>query len=382
MKIGVFKELAEGENRVALTPDVIKKLVDKAEVFVQTGAGMRAGFPDSSFKAAGAKIVKSIEDIFAADLLISVNLLSTKVTELKKLFANVKPQTSYIAQLSALSKPEQFDIYKTAKMSVMSMELIPRISRAQSMDILSSQANLAGYRAVIEAVYEYGRSMPMMMTAAGTVAPAKVMILGAGVAGLQAIATARRLGAVVSAFDVRAAAREQVESLGAKFIAVEAEADGEDKGGYAKEMSKEYQKKQAEKIMETLRSTDIAITTALIPGKQAPVLITADMVKQMRPGSVIVDMATSQGGNCQGSQLDKIVEVEGVKIIGYSNLASRLAQDTSVLFAKNVANFLNLCWDETKKTFDFSKDDEIIKAITILDQGTYVHPAFIAPKKA
>lgn len=374
--------MAEGENRVALTPDVIKKLVDKAEVFVQTGAGARAGFPDSSFKAAGAKIVKSIEDIFAADLLISVNLLSTKVTELKKLFANVKPQTSYIAQLSALSKPEQFDIYKAAKMSVMSMELIPRISRAQSMDILSSQANLAGYRAVIEAVYEYGRSMPMMMTAAGTVAPAKVMILGAGVAGLQAIATARRLGAVVSAFDVRAAAREQVESLGAKFIAVEAEADGEDKGGYAKEMSKEYQKKQAEKIMETLRSTDIAITTALIPGKQAPVLITADMVKQMRPGSVIVDMATSQGGNCQGSQLDKIVEVEGVKIIGYSNLASRLAQDTSVLFAKNVANFLNLCWDETKKTFDFSKDDEIIKAITILDQGKYVHPAFIAPKKA
>lgn len=381
MKIGVFKDVAQGEYRVALTPDVAKKLVEKADVLVQSGAGERAGFPDFAYKDVGAQIVKSAKDVCAADLLLSVNLLGDRVEDIQGHFADVRPHSIYLAQLSALTRREQFEVYQSKQMSVMSMELIPRISRAQSMDVLSSQANLAGYRAVIEAVYEYGRSMPMMMTAAGTVAPAKVMILGAGVAGLQAIATARRLGAVVSAFDVRAAAREQVESLGAKFIAVEAEADGEDKGGYAKEMSAEYQKRQAEKIADALKATDIAITTALIPGKTAPTLITQEMVRHMRPGSVIVDMATIQGGNCEGSQPDTIIEMNGVKIIGYTNLASRLAQDTSVLFAKNIANFLNLCWDDTKKQFDFAKDDEIIRAITILDQGAFVHPAFVSTTK-
>lgn len=374
MKIAVFRETFYGESRVALTPEIVKKAVTHSEVLVETEAGLQAGFSDAMYKEAGAKIIKKSEGLFEADLLLSVNQLTGNLKELKTLFDCGRQGQVYMANLSALSHRDSLNIYQKKKMTVLSLDLIPRISRAQSMDILSSQANLAGYRAVIEAVYEYGRSMPMMMTAAGTVAPAKVLILGAGVAGLQAIATARRLGAIVFAFDVRSAAKEQVESLGAKFICVDTDADGEDKGGYAREMSSDYQKRQMTLIGEALKQTDIVITTALIPGKKAPVLITENMLHNMRPGSIIVDMAALQGGNCEGSKVDEVVNREGVKIIGYSNMASRLPQDSSQLFAKNVWNFLNLCWNEDAQTYNFQKDDEIIKAVKIMEGGVFVHP--------
>lgn len=377
MAIGILKERIKGENRVALTPDVIKKLITKIPVYVETGAGLKAGFPDRLYQEAGAHVVDSLEKVFQnIDTLISVSRLGDNPKDISNIMKFAKSQTIYMGNIGAQSSQEQWEVYQKQQLSVYALEMIPRISRAQSMDVLSSQANLAGYRAVIEAVYEYGRAMPMMMTAAGTIAPAKVLILGAGVAGLQAIATARRLGAIVSALDVRAAAKEQVESLGAKFITISDDSDGETKGGYAKEMSEDYKTRQATVIKEALRQADIVITTALIPGKPAPRLISKDMLDQMRPGSIVLDMAVSQGGNCEGSQLDQVVEVGPVKIIGYSNLPGRLAQDTSQLYAKNVLNFLNLCWDEQARIFDFSKSDEILEATRIMDKGEFVHTLF------
>jgi len=295
--------------------------------------------------------------------------------------ALLKPGALLIGLLAPYSNREQIEAYAAKGVIAFAMELLPRISRAQSMDVLSSQANLAGYKAVLDGAAEFGRAFPMMMTAAGTVAPAKVLVMGAGVAGLQAIATARRLGAVVSATDVRLAAKEQVESLGAKFVMVEDEESkqAETAGGYAKEMSDAYKQKQAALIRETLKKQDIAICTALIPGRKAPVLIAEDMVKEMRPGSVIVDLAVEQGGNCPLSKPGEVVTTEnGVRVVGHLNVPSRLAVDSSALYAKNLLNFLGLMIDKKDKALKLDWTDEIIKGTALTRDGAVVHPQFAA----
>lgn len=378
MRVAVLKERREGETRVAATPETVKKMVGLGLfVHVEKGAGASASFPDSDYKAAGAKIEATAAACAKdADIVLKVRppLMKSKESadELKFLPAGAL----LISLLEPYVSKEQLPAYAKAKITALSLELIPRITRAQSMDVLSSQSNLGGYRAVIEAAYEYGRVFPMMMTAAGTVPPAKVLILGAGVAGLQAIATAKRLGAVVSAFDVRAAVKEQVESLGAKFVEVESTEAGEVKGGYAKEMSAAYQKRQAEKIHEVAKQSDIIISTALIPGKPAPVLITNAMVKDMKPGSVIVDMAVEMGGNCEGSVLDKVVVKDGVKIVGYANLPARLPAEASSLYARNILNLLTLLYDATKKELALNFEDDIVKASVLTHEGKVVHADF------
>jgi NAD(P) transhydrogenase subunit alpha len=271
--------------------------------------------------------------------------------------------------LQPYTKQELIEIYNKRKITAFALELAPRITRAQSIDVLSSQSNLSGYRAVIEAANSFERAFPMMMTAAGTIAPARVLILGAGVAGLQAVATAKRLGAIVSVFDVRAAAKEQVESLGGTFVEVDSQETGEAAGGYAKEMSEDYKVRQAAKIKEVLQKSDIAISTALIPGKPAPRLLTADMIKGMKPGSVIVDLAVESGGNCEGSVLGKIVEKDGVKIIGYANMPGRIPTDASAVYARNILNLLTLCVDKESKSLKINWEDEIIQAIALTRDG-------------
>lgn len=370
MKISVLKERRPGETRVAATPETVKKLVALGhKVTVESGAGTIAGFPDGTFTEAGASIAASAADAAkGADIVFKVR----------------RPQPDEVAALPdgaaliALMEPFAFPASEVAalnakKIAALSMEFTPRITRAQSMDALSSQSNLAGYRAVIEGAQIYGRAMPMMMTAAGTVAPAKVFIMGAGVAGLQAIATARRLGAVVTANDVRPAAKEQVASLGAKFIAVEDDEfkAAETSGGYAKEMSPEYQAKQAALTASHIAKQDIVVTTALIPGRPAPVLITEDMVKSMKPGSVIVDMAVSQGGNCPLSKADEIVDVNGVKVAGFSNLPARLPADSSSLYAKNLLAFIPLITGEGA-ALNLDTDDEVVVAMLLTRNGATV----------
>lgn len=365
MLISVLKERRSMEDRVSASPETVKKLVALGcKVNVEAGAGTKSSFTDDAYVQAGGNICKTARDTLkGADIVLKVRRPMTK-DEGQDEFADLPEGCSLLASLDALTEKDQVKAYKAKKIKAFALEMIPRITRAQSMDILSSQTNLAGYRAVIEAAYEMPSAFPMMMTAAGTIAPVKVLVLGAGVAGLQAIATAKRLGAVVSVFDVRKAAKEQVESLGATFVEIEGDEDAETSGGYAKETSKDYQKRQAEKILETLKKSDIAITTALIPGKAAPVLITDKMVKEMKTGSVIVDMATSQGGNVEGSAADKIVTKHGVKIIGHSNLASRMSNDASALFARNILKFLELIIDDKGK-LKIDKEDEIIKATLI-----------------
>ncbi|MDR0677632.1 MAG: Re/Si-specific NAD(P)(+) transhydrogenase subunit alpha [Holosporaceae bacterium] len=348
LKISVIPN--NSDKRVAVTPESVRKYLKQGiDVILPTNVGIEAGFSDEEYLKAGAKIEKK-KNIPDADIYLSVKPCFTKDIKLKS-------GVCLVAMLSHIKKQE---IEKRIRdgISLFNLEKVPRITRAQSVDILSSQANLAGYRAVIEALYEYHRIIPLMMTAAGTIRPAKVLILGAGVAGLQAIATARRLGANVYAFDVRAAAKEQVESLGASFIEVENNDDGESVGGYAKEMSIDYQKRQAEKLAQAIANSDIVISTAQIPGKPAPKLITKEMVKSMPIGSVIVDLATETGGNCALSEPDKIVHEGGVTIIGYTNLASRVADDASRLFAQNAFNFISLMVKDGK--IDLS--DEIIQA--------------------
>ena len=340
MKLAIPKELAAGESRVAATPESTKKLIALGhEVVVETGAGTEAGFPDEAYTDEGAKIAPSAADAMkGADLIMRVR--GPSEAEAKAL-----PEgAAVIALFDPFNAGAELAAANGRKATTLAMEFTPRITRAQSMDALSSQSNLAGYRAVMEGATIYGRAMPMMMTAAGTVAPAKVFIMGAGVAGLQAIATARRLGAVVTATDVRPAAKEQVASLGAKFIAVEDEEfkAAETAGGYAKQMSPEYQSKQAELTAKHIAKQDIVVTTALIPGRAAPVLVTEEMVKSMRPGSVVVDMAVSQGGNCPLSKDNEVVNVDGVKVAGFSNLPARLPADSSSLYAKNLLAFLPL----------------------------------------
>jgi NAD(P) transhydrogenase subunit alpha len=373
MKIAIPKERRAGEARVAASPDTVKKYVQMGfEVVVETGAGEGASIADAIYRDAGATIAADAAATFAAgDVVLKIQRPTDDEIAL------IKEGAVLIAGLSALTNKDMVEKLAARKVTAFAMELVPRITRAQSMDILSSQANLAGYKAVLDAVHEFKRAVPMMMTAAGTVAPARFLVLGAGVAGLQAVATAKRLGGVVYAFDVRPAVKEQVESLGGKFVEVDPEAtkDAETKGGYAKEMSEDYKRKQAAKIAEVLAKTDIAICTALIPGKPAPVLITEEMVQGMRPGSVIVDLAVEAGGNCPISEFDRVVVKHGVTLVGHGNVPSRLAVDASNLFAKNLLNFITPLVDKETKSLAFNWDDEILKGACVTRDGQVVHPA-------
>ncbi len=379
MKIAIPKERRADEARVAASPDTVKKYVGMGfQVVVETGAGQGASISDDAFVAAGASIAADEAQALAdADIVIKVARPLTAEEGLDEV-ALMKSGSILISHLAALQNKDQVKSYAERGVTAFALELLPRISRAQNMDILSSQSNLAGYKSVLDAAAEYGRAFPMMMTAAGTVPPARVLVLGAGVAGLQAIATAKRLGAVVYAFDVRPAVKEQVESLGGKFVEVEAPSqDAETSGGYAKEMGEDYKRKQADKIAETLKKTDIAISTALIPGKPAPVLITEDMVKDMRQGSVIVDLAVEAGGNCPLSEFGKVVVKHGVTLVGHANVPSRLAADASLLFAKNILNFLTLSYDKEDKGVKINWDDEIIKGTALTKDGQVIHPALV-----
>ena len=378
MKIAIPAEADATEPRVAATPDSVKKMrALGAEVLVEAGAGVRAGVADAEYEAAGAGTARGAEVVRDADVILKVRRPTAGEAERYKkgaLVIGIMDPFGNEAALAALAK---------AGVTTFAMELLPRITRAQGMDVLSSQANLAGYRAMIDAAYEYGRALPMMMTAAGTVPGARVFVMGAGVAGLQAIATARRLGAIVTATDVRPAAKEQVESLGAKFVAVEdAEfKQAETAAGYAKEMSREYQAKQAALVAEHIKKQDIVITTALIPGRPAPRLIGAEMVRSMRPGSVIVDLAVERGGNCELAKAGEVVEVDGVKIVGHRNMPGRLAATASSLYAKNLYAFLEILVDKTSKSLAVNWDDEIVKATALTRDGAVVHPSF-QPKTA
>jgi NAD(P) transhydrogenase subunit alpha len=375
MRISVARESDPAEPRVAATPETVKKLIALgAELAVEPGAGLKSGILDADYAAAGATLRSGAAQ--DADIALKVRRPSeAELTGYKRGAVVIAIMDPYgnDAALAAMAK---------AGIAAFAMELMPRITRAQSMDVLSSQANLGGYRAVIDGATEYGRALPMMMTAAGTVPAAKVFVMGAGVAGLQAIATARRLGAIVTATDVRPAAKEQVESLGAKFIAVEDDEfrQAETAGGYAKEMSKEYQAKQGALVAEHIKKQDIVITTALIPGRPAPRLISRDMVVSMRPGSVVVDLAVERGGNVEGARLGELVETNGVKIVGYSN-PGRLAASASSLYAKNLYAFLEILIDKKAKALAVNWDDDIVRATALTRDGAVVHPNF-QPKSA
>nr|WP_205598200.1 Re/Si-specific NAD(P)(+) transhydrogenase subunit alpha [Caulobacter sp. 17J65-9] len=368
--IAVTKERRAGETRVAATPDSVKKLIALgAEVLVETGAGLSASIPDAAYVEAGAKIVPDARAAAAAaDLLFKVR--APEADEI----AALKSGASVAAMLDPFRERDTVKALADKGVTAYALEFVPRITRAQAMDVLSSQANLAGYRAVIEAAWVYGRAFPMMMTAAGTVAAAKVFVMGAGVAGLQAVATARRLGAVVTATDVRPAAKEQVESLGAKFVAVEDEEfkAAETSGGYAKEMSDAYKTKQAELVAAHIQKQDVVITTALIPGRPAPKLVSATHVASMKPGSVIVDLAVEQGGNCELARLGEVAETgNGVKIVGWPNLPGRVAADSSALYARNLLSFTGLLAKDGALAPDF--EDEILKAACVTRGGEIVH---------
>ncbi|HZR87845.1 MAG TPA: Re/Si-specific NAD(P)(+) transhydrogenase subunit alpha [Bradyrhizobium sp.] len=376
MKIAVAKEIDPAEPRVAASPDTVKKFKALGvDIAVEPGAGVKSGLPDSEFTAAGATV--SADAVRDADVVIKV-----KRPEASEL-GQYKRGAAVIAIMDPYGNEAALKAMADAGVAAFAMELMPRITRAQVMDVLSSQANLAGYRAVIEAAEAFGRAFPMMMTAAGTVPAAKVFVMGVGVAGLQAIATARRLGAIVTATDVRPAVKEQVESLGAKFIAVEDEEfkQAETAGGYAKEMSKEYQAKQAALTAEHIKKQDVVITTALIPGRPAPRLVSLDMVKTMKPGSVLVDLAVERGGNVEGVKSGETSEVEGVKIVGFPNLAGRVAASASGLYARNLLSFIETMVDKSSKALAINWDDELVKATALTKDGKVIHPNF-QPKGA
>jgi H+-translocating NAD(P) transhydrogenase subunit alpha len=376
MHIAILDESAAGEPRVAATPETVKKLIALgASVAVEKGAGKGASLPDADFIAAGATIGTRKASLKDAKVLLSVRRPALDALE------GLKAGAIVIAAMDPYGNGEAIQPFADKGLAVFSMELMPRITRAQVMDILSSQANLAGYRAVIDGAAVYGRAFPMMMTAAGTVPAARVFVMGAGVAGLQAIATARRLGAIVTATDVRPAAKEQVESLGAKFIAVEDEEfkQAETAGGYAKEMSADYKAKQADLVAGHIAKQDLVITTALIPGRPAPKLVSKAMVESMRAGSVIVDLAVERGGNCEVAKPDEIVEHHGVKVVGYANLPGRLAPTASALYAKNLYAFFETMVDKSSKSIAVNWEDELVKATLLAKDGALVHPMF-APK--
>ena len=371
MKVAVAAETEAGEPRVAATPETVKKLIGLgAEVAVEPGAGIKSGLPDSEFTAAGATV--SADALKDADIIIKVK--RPEASELSK----YKRGALVIAIMDPYGNDAALKAMADSGISAFAMELMPRITRAQAMDVLSSQANLAGYRAVIEGAEAFGRAFPMMMTAAGTVPAAKVFIMGVGVAGLQAIATARRLGAIVTATDVRPATKEQVESLGAKFLAVEDEEfkNAQTAGGYAKEMSKEYQAKQAALTAEHIKKQDVVITTALIPGRPAPKLVSGEMAKSMRPGSVLVDLAVERGGNVEGAKAGEVVDLDGVKIVGYTNVAGRVAASASSLYARNLFSFIETMVDKANKTLAVNWDDELVKATALTRDGAVIHPNF------
>jgi NAD(P) transhydrogenase subunit alpha len=373
MQIAVPRETDAGEPRVGATPETVKKLKSfGAEVAVARGAGIASGISDAEFEAAGAQIADAVTK--DADIVLKVRRPAPGE------LAAYKKGALVISVMDPYGNDAALKQMADAGIAAFAMELMPRITRAQSMDVLSSQANLAGYKAAIDAAAQFGRAMPMMMTAAGTIAPARVLVMGAGVAGLQAIATARRLGAIVSATDVRPATKEQVESLGATFVAVMDEEfrQAQTATGYAKEMSKEYQAKQAALIAETIRKQDIVITTALIPGRKAPVLVTEEMVQTMRAGSVIVDLAAEQGGNCPLTRADQVIEAHGVTIMGYTNLPGHLAVDASNLYARNLFNFVSLFVDKKTGNAQINWDDEIIKGANLMRDGAITHPALSA----
>ncbi|NCF27769.1 MAG: Re/Si-specific NAD(P)(+) transhydrogenase subunit alpha [Gammaproteobacteria bacterium] len=363
MKIAIIKERGEHEPRVAVSPESVKKLAGLGlGVVVESGAGSRARFSDSQFRDAGADVVADADAALAgADVLLSVQ------RPLRESVSRLPRGALLIGQLAPHGDRGDIDHYAECGVDAFAMELMPRISRAQSMDVLSSQSNLAGYKAVLDAAATFERAMPMMMTAAGTIAPARVMVLGAGVAGLQAIATARRLGAIVSATDVRPAAKEQVESLGATFVMVESEetAQAETAGGYAKEMSEDYKKQ------------DIVICTALIPGRPAPLLVTRAMAESMRAGSIIVDLAVEQGGNCELSRAGEIVDHEGVRIVGHHNVPGRLPVDASALYARNLFNFIAPFVDAESGTVRMDWEDELVTGTALTRDGSVVHPLLV-----
>jgi NAD(P) transhydrogenase subunit alpha len=371
MKIAVAAETDNAEPRVAATPETVKKFIGLgAAVAVEPGAGVKSGILDAEYTAAGATVASGA----AKDADVILKVRRPTADELK----GYKTGTIVVALMDPYGNDAAVKALADAGLVAFAMELMPRITRAQSMDVLSSQANLAGYRAVIDAAAEYGRALPMMMTPAGTVPAAKAFIMGVGVAGLQAIATARRLGAVVTATDVRPAVKEQVQSLGAKFIAVEDEEfkQAETAGGYAKEMSKEYQAKQAALVADHIKKQDIVITTALIPGRPAPRLISKEMVASMRPGSVIVDLAVERGGNVEGAKAGEVVTVNGVKIVGHLNVPGRLAASSSALYAKNLLTFLEGLIDKKDKKLAINWDDEVVKGTLLTRDGKVVHPNF------
>ncbi|MDX8388960.1 MAG: Re/Si-specific NAD(P)(+) transhydrogenase subunit alpha [Mariprofundaceae bacterium] len=372
MRIAVPAETIENEARVAATPETIKKFIAAGcDVTVQKGAGDASFCLDARYVGVGATIANTFtETCHDADLVLKVRAPSKGET------ASLAGNTAVAAMFSPYTNPLLKD-YNQAGLICFAMEMVPRISRAQNMDVLSSQANISGYKAVLLALEHYKKFVPMLMTAAGTVQPAKVLILGAGVAGLQAIATAKRLGARVEVFDVRAAAREQVESLGATFIEVPVEEDAEDAGGYAKEMSDAYKAQQAELIAERSTAADIIITTALIPGRPAPLLITEETVKKMKPGSVIVDLATEMGGNCQLSELDAIYEAYGVTLVGISNIPALMASDASSLYARNLFNYVSLMLDSESNHLKINREDEIIKASLLCLNGEFLQPQLL-----
>ena len=365
MILSALKELDSNETRVSITPDTIRFFSRLGfDVIIEDGAGISSGYQNKNYEEMGAKIVNR-NDCLKADVCLCVRI--PNIDDIN----NLKKETVLIGILNPYENNSLFPNLNANKISSCCMELIPRISRAQSMDVLSSQANLAGYRSVIDAAEQFGKAFPMMMTAAGRINPAKVMILGVGVAGLQAIATAKRLGAVVSATYVRTATKEQVESLGGKFIMVQDDEskNAETEGGYAKEMSEDYNKKQAKLIAETIAKQDIVICTALIPGKKAPILITEEMITSMAPGSVVIDLAVESGGNCPISKLNEVIVYKGVKVVGFGNVPGRVAKDASALYSKNIFNFLNLLVEKESKKINFDFEDEIIKSVVLTHNG-------------
>jgi NAD(P) transhydrogenase subunit alpha len=370
VKIAVLKDSEPGESRCAAIPETVKKFIALGvEVGVETGAGDRASLSDADFEAAGASVGDRKSTLAGAGVVLCVNGPDPET------LGGVSKDAILVGALDPLRRKDAVDAYAKAGLQALAMEWMPRITRAQSMDILSSQSNLAGYKAVVDAAAAYGRAFPMMMTAAGTISPAKVFVMGVGVAGLQAIATARRLGAQVSATDVRSATKEQIQSLGAKPIFVEnvAGIEGEGQGGYATEMSDEYRKAQAELVSSHIAKQDIVITTALIPGRPAPRLISDAQLASMRPGSVIVDLAAEAGGNVEGTVAGETVEKHGVAIIGASNLSRSLAADASALFSRNLFNFLSAFWDKDKNTPELPNEDEIVQAIRLTNDGKIVN---------
>ena len=379
MKIAIPKERRAFERRVAAVPESVKKYRALGfDVAVESGAGAEASYLDDQYAAAGAIVAPdagmALRD---ADIVLRVQRPMNAGEGLNEI-GFLKPSSVLIGMLNPYAARADLELYARNQINAMAMELMPRITRAQTMDVLSSQSNLAGYKAVLDAAEQFGRAFPMMMTAAGTIPPARVMVMGAGVAGLQAIATAKRLGAIVSATDVRPIAKEQVESLGATFVMIESEEtkQAETSGGYAKEMSEDYKQRQAALIAETIKKQDVVICTALIPGRAAPRLVTDDMLRSMKPGSVIVDLAVEQGGNCALSEAGKVVDAYGIKIVGYRNVPSRIAIDASALYARNLLNFMTSISAKTGGQLTINKEDEIIRTITLTRDGAIVHPQF------